>query len=197
MVGEQPPGFALVKSVGLLAVALALVTWIVPLASPATVAQISFPETTLNADTGVAPMSTLVTSGFVEVRSRDHEHAPCRAAGRRENDEMVGEARGRRGLKAKHDQRRQERDRRYAQPQVSFEESHGSLLTSRKRYSPTADPSARRSGRSPAGAPAASRPPRRERPVLLAVDQQLGEGAALRVRGLTRLARSREAIEGY
>jgi hypothetical protein len=36
-----------------------------------------------------------------------------------------------------------------------------------------------------------------ERLVLLAVDLQLGEGAGSRVRGLTRLARSREAIEGY
>jgi hypothetical protein len=64
MVGEQPPGFAFVKSVGLLAVALVLVTWIGPLASPATVAQISVPETTLNSDTGVPPMSTLVTIGY-------------------------------------------------------------------------------------------------------------------------------------
>jgi hypothetical protein len=73
MVGEQPPGFALVKSDGLLAVAVALVTWIVPLASPGTVAQISFPETTLNSDTGVPPISTLVTSGlskFVPVITR-------------------------------------------------------------------------------------------------------------------------------
>jgi hypothetical protein len=38
MVGEQPPGFASVKSDELLAVAVAFVTWIVPLASPATVA---------------------------------------------------------------------------------------------------------------------------------------------------------------
>jgi hypothetical protein len=53
MVGEQPPGFAFVNSDGLLAVALALETWIVPLASPATVAQISFPETTLNSDSAV------------------------------------------------------------------------------------------------------------------------------------------------
>src|SRR5512132_248787 len=66
MVGEQPPGFALVKSVGLVAVSLALVTWIVPLASPATVAQISFPETTLKSDTGVPPMSTRVTIGFLK-----------------------------------------------------------------------------------------------------------------------------------
>jgi hypothetical protein len=91
MVGEQPPGLALVKSDGLLAVALALVTWIVPLASPATVAQISFPETTLNADTGVPPISTLVTIGslkFVPVITTTHPAGPLVG----ENDEMVGEA---------------------------------------------------------------------------------------------------------
>jgi hypothetical protein len=90
MVGEQPPGLALVKSDGLLAVALALVTWIVPLASPATVAQISFPETTLNADTGVPPISTLVTIGslkFVPVITTTHPAGPLVG----ENDEMVGE----------------------------------------------------------------------------------------------------------
>jgi hypothetical protein len=89
MVGEQPPGFAFVKSDGLLAVALALVTWIVPLASPATVAQISFPETILNADTGVPPISTLVTIGslkFVPLISTTHPDGPLVG----ENDEMVG-----------------------------------------------------------------------------------------------------------
>jgi hypothetical protein len=104
MVGEQPPGFAFVKSVGLLAVALALVTWIVPLASPATVAQISFPETTLNSDTGVPPISTLVTIGslkFVPVITTTHPAGPLVG----ENDEMVGGAR-RGGLKAEHDQGR-------------------------------------------------------------------------------------------
>ena len=91
MVGEQPPGFALVNSDGLLAVALALVTWIVPLASPATVAQISFPDTTLNADTGMPPISTLVTIGslkFVPVITTTHPAGPLVG----ENDEMVGEA---------------------------------------------------------------------------------------------------------
>jgi hypothetical protein len=89
MVGEQPPGFAFVKSDGLLAVALALVTWIVPLASPATVAQISFPETILNADTGVPPISTLVTIGslkFVPLISTTHPDGPLVG----EKDEMVG-----------------------------------------------------------------------------------------------------------
>jgi hypothetical protein len=89
MVGEQPPGFALVKSVGLLAVSLALEIWIVPLASPATVAQISFPETTLNADTGVPPISTLVTIGslkFVPLITTTHPAGPVVG----ENDEMVG-----------------------------------------------------------------------------------------------------------
>jgi hypothetical protein len=91
MVGEQPPGFALVKSVGLLAVALVLVTWIGPLASPATVAQISVLETTLNSDTGVPPISTLVTIGslkFVPVITTTHPDGPLVG----ENDEMVGEA---------------------------------------------------------------------------------------------------------
>ena len=102
MVGEQPPGFALVKSVGLLAVALALVTWIVPLASPATVAQISFPETTLNADTGVPPISTLVTIGslkFVPVITTTHPAGPLVG----ENDEMVGEAANAGASKAEHE----------------------------------------------------------------------------------------------
>jgi hypothetical protein len=90
MVGEQPPGFALVKSDGLLAVAPALATWIVPLASPATVAQISFPETTLNSDTGVPPISTLVTIGFLKfVPAITTTHPAGPLVG--ENDEMVGE----------------------------------------------------------------------------------------------------------
>ena len=91
MVGEQPPGFAFVKSVGLLAVALVLATWIVPLALPATVAQISFPETTLNSDTGVPPISTLVTIGslkFVPVITTTHPVGPLVG----EKDEMVGVA---------------------------------------------------------------------------------------------------------
>jgi hypothetical protein len=91
MVGEQAPGFAFVKSDGLLAVSLALVTWIAPLASPVTVAQISFPETTLNSDTGVPPISTLVTIGslkFVPVITTMHPAGPLVG----ENDEMVGEA---------------------------------------------------------------------------------------------------------
>ena len=91
MVGEQPPGFALVNLVGLLAVALALVTWILPLASPATVAQTSFPETILNADTGVPPISTLVTIGslkFVPLITTTHPAGPLVG----ENDEMVGGA---------------------------------------------------------------------------------------------------------
>jgi hypothetical protein len=90
MVGEQPPGIVLVKSDGLFAVALALVTWIVPLASPATVAHISVPETTLNSDTGVPPISTLVTIGslkFVPVITTTHPVGPLVG----ENDEMVGE----------------------------------------------------------------------------------------------------------
>jgi hypothetical protein len=90
IVGEQPPGFAFVKSVALLAVSPALVTWIVPLASPATVAQISFRETTLNADTGVPPISTLVTIGslkFDPVITTTHPAGPLVG----ENDEIVGE----------------------------------------------------------------------------------------------------------
>ena len=89
MVGEQPPGFALVNSVSLLAVSLALEIWIVPLASPATVAQISVPEMTLNSGTGVPPISTLVTIGFlkfVPLITTTHPDGPL--AG--ENDEIVG-----------------------------------------------------------------------------------------------------------
>jgi hypothetical protein len=89
--GNTPQGFAFVKSDWLLAVALALATRIVPLVSPATVAQISFPETTLNADTGVPPISTLVTIGslkFVPVITTTHPAGPLVG----ENDEMVGEA---------------------------------------------------------------------------------------------------------
>jgi hypothetical protein len=89
--GNSPQGFAFVKSDWLLAVALALATRIVPLVSPATVAQISFPETTLNADTGVPPISTLVTIGslkFVPVITTTHPAGPLVG----ENDEMVGGA---------------------------------------------------------------------------------------------------------
>jgi len=56
-----------------------------------TVAQISFPETTLNADTGVPSISTLVTIGslkFVPVITTTHPVGPLVG----ENDEMVGEA---------------------------------------------------------------------------------------------------------
>jgi hypothetical protein len=116
MVGEQPPGFAFVKSDGLLAVALALVTWIVPLASPATVAQISFPETTLNADTGVPPISTLVTIGslkFVPVITTTHPAVPLVG----ENDEMVGEVADA-GV-SRPSTTSDGRDRRYAQPRMS------------------------------------------------------------------------------
>jgi len=91
IVGEQPPGFAFVKSDGLLAVSLELPTWIVPLASPATVAQISVLETILNADTGVPPISTLVTMGlskFVPLITTTHSAGPLVG----ENDQMVGEA---------------------------------------------------------------------------------------------------------
>jgi hypothetical protein len=64
MVGEQAPGLVLVKSVGLFAVPLELVTWIVPLIVPATVAQILVAETILNAVTSVPPISTLDTCGL-------------------------------------------------------------------------------------------------------------------------------------
>ena len=91
IVGEQAPGFALLNGFPLLAVSLALPTWIVPLASPATVAQISVLETILNADTGVPPISTLVTMGlskFVPLITTTHPVGPLVG----ENDEMVGEA---------------------------------------------------------------------------------------------------------
>ena len=81
----------MVNSLALLAVSLALVTWILPLASPATVAQISLPETILNADTGVSPTSTLVTMGllkFVPLMTTTHPVGPLVG----ENDEMVGAA---------------------------------------------------------------------------------------------------------
>ena len=146
MVGEQPPGFALVKSVGLLAVALALVTWIVPLASPATVAQISFPETTLNADTGVPPISTLVTIGslkFVPLITTTHPAGPLVG----ENDEMVGEAADAGASRPSTTRADTTATAATRSPKVSFEESHGPVLTSRKRYSPIRYRSAR-SGRS-------------------------------------------------
>jgi hypothetical protein len=91
IVGEQFPGFTLANSVALFAVSLALVTWIMPLVSPATVAQISVPETTLNSETGVPPISTFVTIGslkFVPVIATTHPDGPLLG----ENDEMVGEA---------------------------------------------------------------------------------------------------------
>jgi hypothetical protein len=66
MVGEQPPRVR-VGEVGRAARRRARVgAWIVPLASPTTVAQISFPETTLNADMGMPPISTLVTIGSLK-----------------------------------------------------------------------------------------------------------------------------------
>jgi hypothetical protein len=68
MVGEQPPGFALVKSVELLAVALALVTWIVPLASPATVAHLG-PRDDLERGRGRAADVGACHHRVLEVRS--------------------------------------------------------------------------------------------------------------------------------
>lgn len=88
-VGAQPPGFAAVKAVGLVAVPLSFVTWIVPLAPPATVAQTSDPETILKADTGVPAMSTLDTGGsskFVPVMTITQPAGPLVG----ENDVMVG-----------------------------------------------------------------------------------------------------------
>jgi hypothetical protein len=90
MVGEQAPGLVLVKSVGLVAVSLALVTWIVPPVVPATVAQILVAETTLNAVTGVPPISTLVTAGlskFVPVITTTQPAGPLVG----ENELMLGE----------------------------------------------------------------------------------------------------------
>ena len=89
MVGEQVPGLVLVKSVGLFAVPLALVTWIVPLVVPATVAQIVVAETILNSVNGVPPISTLDTSGLsksVPVISITQPAGPLVG----ENDVMVG-----------------------------------------------------------------------------------------------------------
>jgi len=89
MVGEQPPGLVLVKSLGLFAVPLALVTWIVPLVIPATVAQILVAETILNAVTGVPPISTLDTAGLsksVPLISTTQPAGPLVG----ENDVMVG-----------------------------------------------------------------------------------------------------------
>jgi hypothetical protein len=81
----------LLNAFPLLAVSLELPTWIVPLASPATVAQISVLETILNADTGVPPISTLATMGlskFVPLITSTHPVGPLVG----ENDEMVGGA---------------------------------------------------------------------------------------------------------
>src|SRR4029450_10851342 len=89
MVGEHAPGFVLVKSVGLFAVSLALVTWIGPLVAPATVAQISVAETILNDATCVPPISTLETTGlskFVPLITTTQPAGPLVG----ENDAMVG-----------------------------------------------------------------------------------------------------------
>jgi len=89
MVGEQAPGLMLVKSVGLFPVPLVLVTWIVPLVVPATVAQIVVADTILNSDTGVPPISTLDTSGLsksVPVITTTQPAGPLVG----ENDVMVG-----------------------------------------------------------------------------------------------------------
>src|SRR6266540_869367 len=91
-VGEQAPGLVLVKSVGLFAVPLTLVTWIVPLVVPATVAQIVVAETILNAVTGVPPISTLDTAGLsksVPVITTTQPAGPLVG----ENDVMVGRPR--------------------------------------------------------------------------------------------------------
>ncbi len=91
IVGEHPPGFALMNSLALLAVPLEFATWIVPLASPATVAQSVVPETTLNADTGVPPISTRITTGlekFVPLIATTHPVGPLVG----ENEEMLGVA---------------------------------------------------------------------------------------------------------
>jgi hypothetical protein len=79
IVGEQPPGFALVKTDGLVVDPTTLVIRIVPLAPSGTVAQISVALTILNADTGVPPISMLDSPGsskFVPVMTITQSAGP-------------------------------------------------------------------------------------------------------------------------
>jgi hypothetical protein len=195
MVGEQPPGFAFVKSVALLAVASAFVTWIVPLASPATVAQISVPETTLNSETGVPPISTLVTIGsvkFVPVIATTHPAGPLVG----ENDEMVGEVANAGASRPSMSEaaatpasaRRRPR-RRFARVMASSSHSASQIQSGPSRGSGSSGALAfvMENGFEWPGLLSALVPAQHadehgsKDPMLLAVDQQFIEGAALRV----------------
>jgi hypothetical protein len=195
MVGEQAPGLALVKSVGLFAVSLALVTWIVPLESPETVAQILVAETTLKAVTGVPPISTLDTSGLsksVPMISTTHPAGPLVG----ENDEMVGEVADAGASRPSMSEaaatpapaRRRPR-RRFARVMASSSHSASQIQSGPSRGSGSSGALAfvmengfewpgLLSALVLAQHPDEHRP---ERPVLLAVDQQLGEGPCLGV----------------
>jgi hypothetical protein len=81
------------------------------------------------------------------------------------------------GLKAEHDQGRHDGERRYAQSPASLEESRGSVLTSRKRDTrESAHLSAMGSGQSRLTLPQHPDEHRPKRPILLTVDEELGEG---------------------
>jgi hypothetical protein len=178
MVGEQPPGFALVNLVGLLAVALALVTWILPLASPATVAQISLPETTLNAETGVPPISTLVTIGslkFVPVITTTHPAGPLVG----ENEEMVGGAADAGASRPSTTRAATTATAATRSPRCRLKRvmAPSSLLARDTRQSSYL--SAMGSGRQLLALPHHPDEHSPERPILLAVDQRLGERPVL------------------
>jgi hypothetical protein len=133
----------------------------------------------LNADTSVPPISTFVTIGslkFVPVITTTHPVGPLVG----ENDEMVGGAANAGASRPSTTRTDTMATAATRGPQGPFEESHGSVLTSRKRYSPirlAVDNGVRGLMLVLSQHPDEHR---LERPILLAIDQQLGEGARRR-----------------
>jgi hypothetical protein len=170
----------LLNAFPLLAVSLELPTWIVPLASPATVAQISVLETILNADTGVPPISTLATMGlskFVPLITSTHPVGPLVG----ENDEMVGGAADAGASRPSTTRADGTATVATRSPRCRLKEAMApsSLLAGGIRQS--AYLSAMGSGRSLLVLPQHPDEHRPKDAILLAVDQELGEGAGLRV----------------
>jgi hypothetical protein len=92
---------------------------------PATVAQISFPETTLNSDTGVPPISTLVTIGslkfFPLVRDAAAEACDGRSLELRVHEVTSGSRDEERIRGGRHDEKQTSHSNGREQPRVADE----------------------------------------------------------------------------
>ena len=182
------------KSVGLFAVPLELVTWIVPLVVPATIAQIVVAETILNEVTSVPPISTLDTSGLlksVPVITITQPAGPLVG----ENNVMVGETANAGVSRPSMSEAaaiptpaRRRRRRRFARVMASSSHSASQIQSGASRGWELWGTRLRNRERlriarllSALVLTQHADQHRPKRPILLAVDQELGEGAALRI----------------